>query len=129
MYSSESLMSSLGSQVAQLLDIPVGVEQAEVDHAHVAAQALDLLQIPQGKGVVVPVGKQDAVGFARLQDIVGVVVGDVVARAILLVVELHAVPAGSARAIVAIAVTTGVDDTRVLTHSTTATHPRPIHSA
>ena len=94
MYSSESLMSSLYSAVAQLLDIPVGVQQAEVDHAHVAAQALDLLQIPQREGVVVPVGKQDAVGVARLQDIVGVVVGDVVARAILLVVELVRRPAG-----------------------------------
>ncbi len=57
----------------QLPKIPTGVRERQHEHAHVLADALDLLRVPQWEGVVVARGHQDRVGIHRLQQVAGVV--------------------------------------------------------
>ena len=54
-----------------LIDVPIGVEQREVDHAHICAVAFDLLHVPEREGVVVSIGEQDGVGLQRVQVVLG----------------------------------------------------------
>ena len=44
-----------------LIDIPIGGQQAGVDWADIRAIRFNFLGIPQGKGIVVPNGKNDSV--------------------------------------------------------------------
>ena len=43
--------------VRELVGIPVGGEIRQVDHAHIGAEALNLLRVPQWECVVVTIGK------------------------------------------------------------------------
>ena len=47
---------------AHLVDIPVTARKHVVAHAHIGAEAFDLLNIPQGEGVVVATGEDDRIG-------------------------------------------------------------------
>ncbi len=76
--------------VTKLLDVPVGIEQAEVDHAHVGPDAFHHLQVPEREGVVVAVGEDDAVGFASGQHVVGIIPRDEIAAAVMGMVALRA---------------------------------------
>ncbi len=67
------------------MDVPVGVEQAEVHHPDVGADAFHFLQVPQREGVVVAVGEQDGVGGATVQQVVGAIWWDVVIGAVVVV--------------------------------------------
>src|SRR5439155_919566 len=57
----------------QLPQIPAGVRERRHEHAHVPADAVDLLRVPQGKGVVVARRHDERVGVHRLQHVAGVV--------------------------------------------------------
>ena len=68
--------------VLHLVDVPVGVREREVDNPNVSADSIHILQTPQREGVVVTAGEQDRVGFARVENIVGIVVRREVLRPI-----------------------------------------------
>ena len=76
------LDGDLGLFVAQLANVPVGVQQAQVDDAHVLAEAFDLLDVPQRERVVVAVGEHERVGLQARQHVVGVVARDEVLAAV-----------------------------------------------
>ena len=57
--------------VLNLPQIPVGVGEREVDDRHVLTNALDLLRVPKRECVVVARRHQHAIGFDRLQQVVG----------------------------------------------------------
>ena len=66
---------------AQLTEVPVGVHQREVGERHVAPDALHLLRVPEGEGVVVARRDEDAVGFDRLEHVDGEVARQRLVRA------------------------------------------------
>jgi threonine/homoserine efflux transporter RhtA len=70
---------------AHLVDVPIGVQQAEVHHAHVGADAFHLLGVPQREGVVVAVGEEDGVRCAAVQVIGCQVAGGVAAAAVVVI--------------------------------------------
>ena len=84
----------VGPLVAELPGIPGGVEQREVDHAHVAPDAFDFLQIPQRVGVVVAFGEEDGVFVEAHQHVVGEVARQVAPGSVVVVVVLDEHPAG-----------------------------------
>ena len=62
---------ALVGAATHLVDVPIGVEQAQVAHPDVGPNALHLLGVPQGEGVVVSVGEQHGVGRQGIQVILG----------------------------------------------------------
>ncbi len=57
--------------VLQFADIPVHVDQTQVDDADILTDSLDILQVPEGKSIIVPIGKKDALRQAALEQVVG----------------------------------------------------------
>ena len=58
-----------------LVKIPVGSGQGKVAYPDVGAVAFNLLHVPQGEGVVVPVGEQDCVRCAGIKVCLGDLAG------------------------------------------------------
>ena len=56
---------------AHLVGVPVGVQQAQVHHAHIGTDALHLLGVPKREGVVVPIGEEDGVRRTAVQVVRG----------------------------------------------------------
>ena len=68
-----------------LVDIPVGLQVAQVAHAGVGAHAFRLLVVPQGEGVVVAVVDDDGIGQYRLQVVPADVAGHRAVRTVVIV--------------------------------------------
>ena len=54
-----------------LVDVPFGIQKAEVDHTDIGAYALYLLGVPEREGIVIPIGKQDGIGSTGIEIIFG----------------------------------------------------------
>ena len=71
-----------GFEVLELLDVPGSLNQTQVRDAYICSEPFDILQKPERVGIVVAVREQNCVGFATMQNIVGIVVGEVASRSI-----------------------------------------------
>ena len=68
--------------VPHLLHVPGDIEQAQVDHPAILAHVLHLLDVPQGKGVIVPVGEKQGVRLERIHQVSRIGRRDIVAAAV-----------------------------------------------
>ena len=68
----------------ELVDVPVGIEQTQIHHAHIGAYAFHFLVVPERKCVIVAVCEKDGARLAGLQHVIGVVPGNVVPRTVVL---------------------------------------------
>src|SRR5699024_12178998 len=70
-----------------LPDVPVGIEQAQVYDPDIRAHPFHFLGIPEGKGIIVAVGKEDGIRRRRLQQVIGII-GRYVTFAPVMIVEI-----------------------------------------
>ena len=67
----------------ELFDVPRGVQETEIDYPHIFTDTFNFLQIPQREGIVVAIGKENGIGVAGIQQVVGVFPGDIIAGTVM----------------------------------------------
>ena len=66
----------------QLFDIPRSLDQTEIDNLNIVSHAFNALQKPQRIRVVIPIGKQNGILLTGCHNIMGIIIRNKVARAI-----------------------------------------------
>ncbi len=76
------------SRALHLINIPIGIQQTQVHHAHVGTNTFHLLRIPQGERVIITVGENDGVGCAAVQVVFGKIAGRVTTASVVVIIIL-----------------------------------------
>ena len=50
-----------------LVNIPVHIQQHQVNHPHIGSDPFHFLGIPKRKGIIVPIGKQNGIGSTEFR--------------------------------------------------------------
>src|SRR5208283_628695 len=74
---------AVGCADLQLMDIPLCVDETQIHNTHIPSYSFDILQIPEGKRIVIAIREKNCILVTTLQKVIRIIPGNVILTAVM----------------------------------------------